>query len=193
LANHASLSTQGDCRAAVAVARIIHEQGQAMGSIRTFPTTLFNPGKRPVGVAGWIVAFLAMIALSLSPALAVELPSDDDQDVLIRTTLMTFNDANMTGDYTVLFAKASKQFQAQLSVEKLTAAFEGFRKNELFFEEVVTADYDSSDKAKLDGEGALVLAGVFKTDDMQVKYKLRFVQNSKVWKVLGINVDATKL
>jgi len=38
-----------------------------------------------------------------------------------------------------------------------------------------------------------VLAGVFKTDDMQVKYKLRFVQNSKVWKVLGINVDATKL
>jgi hypothetical protein len=164
-----------------------------MRSIRALPTKLFDSAKKPLGVAGWIVALLAMIAVSLSPALAIDLPSDDDQDVLIRTTLMTFNDANMTGDYTVLFAKASKQFQAQLSVEKLAAAFEGFRKNELFFEEVVTADYDSSEKAKLDGEGALVLAGVFKTDDMQVKYKLRFVQNSKVWKVLGINVDATKL
>jgi hypothetical protein len=164
-----------------------------MGSIHVYPTTHLNPGKKPLGLAGWIVALLTMIAVTLSPALAVELPSDDDQDVLIRTTLMTFNDANMTGDYTVLFAKASKQFQAQLSVEKLAAAFAGFRKNELFFEEVVTADYDSSEKAKLDGEGALVLAGVFKTDDMQVKYKLRFVQNSKIWKVLGINVDATRL
>jgi hypothetical protein len=192
LANHAGLSTQGYCRATIAVARIIHEQGPAMASIRSFPTPHFYPGRR-LGVAGWIVALLAMIAVSLSPALAVELPSDDDQDVLIRSTLMTFNDANMTGDYAVLFAKASKQFQAQLSVEKLTAAFEAFRKNELFFEDVVTADYVSSEKAKLDGEGALVLAGVFKTDDMQVKYKLRFVQNSKIWKMLGIDVDASKI
>ena len=42
-------------------------------------------------------------------------------------------------------------------------------------------------------EGALVLAGVFKTDELQVKYRLRFVQNNKVWKFLGINVDASKL
>ena len=27
---------------------------------------------------------------------------------------------------------------------------------------------------------------------MQVKYRLRFVQNDKAWKMLGINVDATK-
>jgi len=28
---------------------------------------------------------------------------------------------------------------------------------------------------------------------MQVKYRLRFVQNSKLWKLLGINVDAKKI
>jgi hypothetical protein len=134
-----------------------------------------------------------LVAVSLSPAYAVDLPDDDEQDVLIRTTLMTFNDANMTGNYAVLFAKASKQFQAQLSADQLSTAFEGFRKNDLFFKEVATADYDSSAKAKLDSEGALVLAGVFKTEDMQVKYKLRFVQNAKLWKILGINVDASKL
>ena len=32
----------------------------------------------------------------------------------------------------------------------------------------------------------------FKTDDMQVKYRIRYVQNNKVWKLLGINVDATR-
>jgi len=38
-----------------------------------------------------------------------------------------------------------------------------------------------------------VLVGVLKTDDMQVKYRLRFVQNGKIWKLLGINVDAKRL
>jgi hypothetical protein len=33
---------------------------------------------------------------------------------------------------------------------------------------------------------------VFKTDDMEVKYRLRFIQNNKIWKVAGINVDATR-
>lgn len=53
------------------------------------------------------VTLLALIALS--PAYAAEMPSDDEQDVLIRTTLVTFNDANMTGNYSVLLAKAAKQ------------------------------------------------------------------------------------
>ena len=47
------------------------------------------------------------------------------------------------------------------------------------------------EKATFDGEGALVLAGVFKTDSLQVKYRIRYIQNKKVWKLLGINVEAT--
>jgi len=164
-----------------------------MRSISAYPITMFNSGRRSFDPAGCIVALLVLIALSFSPAYAAEIPSDDEQDVLIRTTLMTFNDANMTGNYAVLLAKGSKQFQSQFPAEQLSSAFEAFRKNELFFEDVATADYDSYEKAKLDSEGALVLAGVFKTDDMQVKYRLRFVQNSKIWKFLGINVDASKL
>ncbi|HTB04968.1 MAG TPA: hypothetical protein VK804_31230 [Bradyrhizobium sp.] len=140
-----------------------------------------------------VAALLILIAASLSPARAAEIPSDDEQDVLIRSTLMTFNDANMTGNYAVLAAKASKQFQAQLPVDKLASAFESFRKNELFFEGVVSADYDSYEKASFDSDGALVLAGVFKTGDIQVKYRLRFVQDGNAWKILGINVDANKL
>ena len=37
-----------------------------------------------------------------------------------------------------------------------------------------------------------MLNGVFKTDDMEVKYRLRFIQNNHVWKMLGLNGnDAT--
>jgi len=123
---------------------------------------------------------------------AADIPDDDDQDVLIRTTLLTFNDANMTNNYAVMYVKASKQFQTQFTVDKMATAFEVFRKNKLFFEEVATADYDSSERAKIDNEGALVLVGVFKTDDLQAKYNLRFVRNDAVWKMIGLNVDANK-
>jgi hypothetical protein len=37
-----------------------------------------------------------------------------------------------------------------------------------------------------------VLVGVFKTDDFEVKYNLRFLQNDDAWKVSSINVDATR-
>ncbi len=145
--------------------------------------------------ANLAIRFVALFALTftyVAPAFAADIPNDDDQDVLIRTTLMTFNAANMTNNYSVFVAKASKQFQSQFTADKMASAFEAFRKNELYFEDVVTADYDSYEKAKIDNDGALVLAGVFKTDDMEVKYRLRFIQNNKIWKVAGINVDATR-
>lgn len=156
-------------------------------------TSVFPCFGRSFGRLSVFVAFLILAAASFVPAHAIQIPSDDEQDVLIRTTLMTFNDANMTGNYAVLLAKASRQFQSQITAEKLATAFEPFRTSELFFESVVSEDYASSEKPTIDSEGALVLAGVFKTDDMQVKYRLRFVQNGKMWKLLGINVDAKKL
>lgn len=158
-----------------------------MTAIRTISSTRFS-----LVFFGLIVSLFVLLAAPLSPAFAVDLPNDDEQDVLIRSTLMTFNDANMTGNYSVLLAKAAPQFQAQFTADKLAASFEQFRKSELYFEDVVTADYDSSEKAKLDTDGALLLVGAFKTDELTVKYKLRFAQTNKVWKVIGIDVDAKK-
>ncbi len=156
-------------------------------------TSVFRRVGRSRGRGGVLVALLILTAVSLPPAYAIQIPSDDEQDVLIRTTLMTFNDANMTGNYAVLLAKSSRQFQTQITAEKLASAFEPFRANELFFESAVDAHRDSSEKPVIDQEGTLVLSGMIRTDDMQVKYRLRFVQNGKLWKLLGINVDAKKL
>ena len=134
-----------------------------------------------------------IILVALAPANAASVPSDDEQEVLIRTTLMTFNDANMTGNYSVLHAKASKEVQAEFSSDRLFEIFKPFRTNRLFFEEIVYEDYDSYEDAKFDADGALVLAGVFKTDNVKVSYRLKFLKNDTVWKWSGINVNADKL
>lgn len=140
-----------------------------------------------------MVMLAAIIIIAIAPAHAASVPSDDEQEILIRTTLMTFNDANMTGNYSVLHAKASREVQAQLSVEQLFEAFKPFRTNRLFFEEIVYEDYDSYEDAKFDADGALVLAGVFKTANIKVAYRLKFLKNDTIWKWSGINVNADKL
>jgi len=164
-----------------------------MRSVFASPLSSRVSGRRVFGRIAFLAALLLSAVLSLTPARAAEIPSDDDQDVLVRTTLMTFNDANMTNIYSVMIAKSSKQFQAQITPEKLASSLEAFRTGKLFFEEIVTADYDSQEKAKIDPDGALVLAGVLKGDAWQVKYNLRFVMNETAWKLLGFNVDCKHL
>jgi hypothetical protein len=149
--------------------------------------------RRTLALAGIIIALMLITGAYLAPAYAADIPSDDEQDVLIRSTLASLNDANMTGNYAVFFAKASKQFQEQVSMDKLASGAENFRQNKLFFESIVTDDYASYDKAVINQQGALVLAGVFKGDAMQVTYNLQFVQNDNEWKLLGFTVNAKKI
>jgi hypothetical protein len=70
------------------------------------------------------------IVLTMSfftPAHSAPVPTDDEQEILIKTTLMTFNDANLTGNYTILYDKAATPFRAQITVQKLVDAFKVYR------------------------------------------------------------------
>lgn len=60
----------------------------------------------------YILAALIGAFLFTVPASAQNtVPSDLVQEKLIKTYLVTFNDANLTGNYTVLHAKLSKPFR----------------------------------------------------------------------------------
>lgn len=160
--------------------------------IVAFLTLISRLTRKTLALAGVVIAVMMIAGAFLAPAYAADIPSDDEQDVLIRSTLASLNDANMTNNYAVFFAKASKQFQEQVTMEKLASGGEVFRRNKLFFESVVTDDYDSYEKAVINQKGALVLAGTFKGDAMQVTYNLEFVQNDNEWKLLGFTVNAKK-
>jgi hypothetical protein len=114
-------------------------------------------GKNPLG------AIMLALAISfVTPAFSATLPTDNEQEILVKTTLMTFNDANLTGNYSVLFDKSSKAFLSQISVEKLPDAFKVFRARNINLESIVADEIDSS--------------------------KLKFVNEDGVWKILGLNV-----
>lgn len=135
-------------------------------------------------------AFALVVAVSVfGLAQAATLPTDDEQEILIKTTLMTFNDANLTGNYTVLLDKSAKVFRDQMSAQKLSEAFNAFREKKVNLESVVIDDIDSSSKPRIDSDGVLQLKGRFKDDEKRIRFDLKYIQEGGVWKMVGINVN----
>lgn len=139
-------------------------------------------------VRTWLYA--ALLAVAWSPAaLAVTLPSEEDQQVLIRTSLLTFNDANLTGNYTVLQERSSKPFRDQLSADQLKGSFKEFVDKQIDITDVAIKPAKPSQDSKIDDDGILLLAGTIAlTSSTTVTYTLKFIQSEGRWKIIGLNV-----
>ena len=62
------------------------------------------------------------------------MPSERALEALVKATLLTFNDANVTGNYEVFHAKLSKPFREQFPPERLKRAFKEFNEKHIDFD-----------------------------------------------------------
>lgn len=137
-----------------------------------------------------LCALVLAVTLSFfAPAQAASLPTDNEQEILVKTTLMTFNDANLTGNYSILHAKSAKVFRAQLTVEKLADSFKVFRDKKVNLASIVADEIESSKAPVLDAKGVLTLKGRFKDDEKKVRFDLQFIDEDGAWKLVGLNVN----
>ncbi|MBY0324834.1 MAG: hypothetical protein K2X72_39395 [Reyranella sp.] len=138
-----------------------------------------------------IVRVLLVMALLLTAPLAQsqnKVPSERALEALVKATLLTFNDANVTGNYEVFHAKLSKPFREQFSVERLARRFQDFNKKHIDFD-IVAALKPAYDPApKVDDDGKLLVKGLFPTEPKQVHFSLEFIPSDGEWKLIGINV-----
>ncbi len=135
------------------------------------------------------VALLAGMILTESAALAQKVPDAFMQEVLVKTTLLTFNDANVTGNYAVLHAKLSKPFRDQFSPEQLAEAFKIFRDSRIDFDLLVAKPPVASEPARVNDNGVLMLYGYFDTVPSRVHYELEYIMSDGEWKPIRINVN----
>ena len=138
-----------------------------------------------------IVRMLAVMALVLMASVAQaqnKVPSERGLEALVKATLITFNDANVTGNYEVFHAKLSKPFREQYPVERLARRFQEFNKKHIDFD-VIAALKPSYDPApKVDDEGRLLVKGHFPTEPLRVNFDLAFIPSDGEWKLISINV-----
>src|SRR5262245_53499299 len=138
---------------------------------------------RMIGLA-IVLAVLAGAMLAASPAFAQKPPDAFTQEVLIKASLLTFNDANVTGNYTVMHAKLSKPFRDEFTPDRLKQVFQVFHNKKIDFDLIVAKPPVASKPATVSDNGVLMLHGYFDTTPSRVNYELDFIMSDGEWKLI---------
>ncbi len=107
---------------------------------------------------------------------------------LIRSALLTLNDANRSGNYTVLRDLAAPDFQAKNSAADLAAIFASLRARKLDLFAVALVAPRLSSPPKLDAKKMLHLAGSFPTRPLQIEFSLSFQDIGGQWRLYDISI-----
>lgn len=138
-----------------------------------------------------IIRLLGAFALMLG-ASAVQaqnkVPSERALEALVKSSLLTLNDANVTGNYSVLHAKLSRPFRQQFSPEKLRETFREFSQGNADFDIIAAMKPAYLPPPVVDGDGRLVVKGGFPTEPSRLLFELEFIPSDGEWKLIRIHV-----
>jgi hypothetical protein len=137
----------------------------------------------------WAAAVMALGAAFSPTARALDMPSPFVQEVLIKSILVTLNDAVASDNFNVFHAKISKPFRDQFPPDKLRAIFKDLIEKHAVFDAVVASPVIAEEAAKIDEKGVLRLKGRFDTTPKKVKYRLGFIPSEGQWKLSGVTID----
>jgi hypothetical protein len=107
---------------------------------------------------------------------------------LVRSTLMTLNDANRSGNYSVLRDLAAPDFQARNSAADLAQSFADLRRRNFdLFAAALLAPQFTSEPAP-DASGRLRLTGFFPTSPLRISFDLTLQSVGGQWRLLVVSV-----
>ncbi|MET3337296.1 hypothetical protein ABIF61_005820 [Bradyrhizobium japonicum] len=128
----------------------------------------------------------AQAAAAALPSLPVTL---EQALYLIRSTLLTLNDANRTGNYTVLRDLAAPDFQARNTAADLALNFLDLRRRNFDLYGAALLAPQFSDAPALDQRGMLRLAGYIPTRPQQIQFDLTFQTVAGQWRLIAIAIS----
>jgi hypothetical protein len=107
---------------------------------------------------------------------------------LIRSTLLTLNDANRSGNYTVLRDLAAPDFQARNTAADLSQSFSDLRHRNFDLYGAALLAPQLTAVPALDQRGYLHLTGFFPTRPQQIDFDLLFANVANQWRLFGVAI-----
>jgi hypothetical protein len=129
--------------------------------------------------------------VDLGPRLAM--PSDDKLIMLINSSLIALNQANATGNYTVLREMAAPGFQQANSAERLAQAFSKLRSSNLDLTPILLFQPKLYQRPVLNDRGMLRVTGFFPTSPERVNFDLIFQPVQEKWRLYGIAANTQRV
>jgi hypothetical protein len=108
--------------------------------------------------------------------------------ILIRTALVALDQANKTGNYSVLRELGAPGFQAGNSTDRLSEIFAPQRAQQLDLAGVVVIEPQLTLLPQIEPNGMLRMAGFFPSVPQQVFFELLFAPVDGRWRLFGMSV-----
>lgn len=125
-------------------------------------------------------------AESAAPEMVV--PSAENIVVLIRSTLLSLNDAIRTGNFTVLRDLASPSFRDRNSAGRLYQIFAGLAEKRIDLSAAAIMVPKLARAPGIDANKRLHISGHFPAPPVQISFELIFEAVSSQWRLFGIAV-----
>ncbi len=141
-----------------------------------------------VGLGVVLVALLAGGAAGQAGPAAPDL---NTLSILIRSTVIALNHANLTSNYTVLRDLAAPGFRKANSAARLAQIFADLRKRKLDIGPTLLAPARLTRPAAIDKQGLLRLTGFFPTRPLKVSFDFSYQLIQGRWLLFGVSITAT--
>jgi len=120
------------------------------------------------------------------------MPNDDRLLLMIMSSLMALNQANLTGNYTVLRDLAAPGFQKVNSPERLSQLFAKLRGRNIDLTPILLFQPKLYRKPEISNAGMLRITGFFPTAPERVNFDLIFQPVQGQWRLFGLGVDTAR-
>jgi hypothetical protein len=120
-----------------------------------------------------------------------KLPPDKELKTLVLDNLIAFNKAVQDKSFARFHQeRLSAEMQKQFPLEKFTDTFREFIDKGYDISNIIESEPVFETPPEIDSDGALLLQGQYPTKPTKVSFRLRLIQESGTWKVIGIDVKA---
>lgn len=129
-----------------------------------------------------------MAAPAPAPAAVSPVPDAENIVVLIRTSMLSLNDAIQTGNFTVFRDKLAPRSRAAFSASVLAASFPELTKRPVNLNGLAILAPELTEAPAIDGNGRLLLKGRFKHERQVLKFALMYEAVQGQWMLGRITV-----
>jgi len=126
-----------------------------------------------------------------SPGARAPTPAAIDRNgvlILIRSTLFALDQANRTGNYTVLRDLGSPAFQTNTAA-RLAEIFAVHRKDNIDLSGIAVLDPQLTLLPQIEANGMMHMAGFFPSVPTQVNFELAYAPVERQWRLFGVSVS----
>ena len=145
----------------------------------------------------FLARLLAAILLASSPALA-ETPAKRppvvqiDRNgllILLRSTLLALDQANKTGNYSVLRDLAAPGFASANNPARLAEVFANLRRDKVDLSGVIVIEPQLTVMPELTQNGMLHFAGFFPSVPQQINFEMLYAPVDGQWRLFGLSAN----